>query len=391
MDTTPYTRSTSTDAALQKESRGGIVALIIGHCAGLMDITALPIWVGMVLVGSLALEPQKAGFLLTLFLGSVVLSSLYFAPRLTRINRRRIQPMAYALAGLAFAWMTQVGSNYGLLATTHVIAGLSVGCGLSIVHGTMGGTGNPHRTAAIAFTMLSLVSTLMLSILPPLVGRIGPNVFFYTMAGIMFIASLAGLLAFPQIDKVAKHESLAVSRLPARVWFAIAGVSLLMVTHSMILGFVERIGVSHGFSTAQITTVLVVSGLANLVFVTLSGPLGSRLSAGWVVVIGPLIQATAALTVAQLSIYATYIVGTSIFISVLTFTHVFAFGLIARMEPTGRVLAATPVMIMAGSAVGPLLGGMLAQHVDYASLGWAAVAFGLLAATSFGLATRGLR
>jgi len=389
MNSIPDTQSTTAGTGVRKESRGGIIALIAGHCAGLMDITALPIWVGMVLVGSLAIEPQKAGFLLTLFLGSVVLSSLYFAPRITRIDRRRIQPVAYALAGLAFVAMANIGANYGLLAAAHVIAGLSVGCGLSIVHGTMGGTSNPHRTAAIAFTMLSLVSTLLLSILPPLVGKIGPNVFFFTMAGIMFTAALAGALAFPTTAKAVAHENLAASKLPKRVWFAIAGVSLLMVTHSMILGFVERIGVAHGFNTAQVTTVLVVSGLVNLVFVTLSGPLGSRLAAGRVVVAGPLIQAVAAFAVAHLAVFPAYLVGTSVFISILTFTHVFAFGLIARMEPTGRVLAATPVMIMAGSAIGPLLGGVLAQHVNYASLGWAAVAAGVLAATSFRLATRG--
>lgn len=371
----------------RRDSRSGTVALVIGHCAGLMDITALPIWVGIVLIGSLSIDPQRAGLLLSLFLGSVVLSSLYFAPKLTRINRKRVASAAYALAGLAFASMPSISASYALLAAAHVVAGFSVGCGLSMVHGTMGSTANPHRTAAIGFTTLSLVSIFFMAILPPLIGKIGPNVFFYTMSGIMFTAALAGFMAFPDVRAVA-HESMTHAKLSGRVWFGIAGVSLLMVTHSMVFGFVERIGSNHGFSAVQITTVLIVSGFVNLVPVALSGFLERHLPAARVVCAGPLIQAASALAVTQLPAFGVYIVTASILIAVVTFTHVFAFGLLARMDPSGRVVAATPVMVMTGSSIGPLIGGVLAQHIDYASLGWAALVLGLLSATSFWIATR---
>lgn len=44
---------------------------------------------------------------------------------------------------------------------------------------------------------------------------------------------------------------------------------------------------------------------------------------------------------------------------------------------------------MTGSACGPLLGGVLAQQLCYASLGWAALAVGLASALSFGCCARG--
>lgn len=375
-------------ASHRRESRNGTAVLVIGHCAGLMDITTLPIWVGIVLIGQLALDPQSAGFLLTLFLGSVVLSSLYISPKLSRLNRKRIASAAYAVAGIAFATMPAISGSYVLLASAHVVAGLAVGCGLSIVHGTMGGTANPHRTAAMAFTTLSLVSILVMATLPPLVGKIGPNIFFYTMSGIMFTAALAGLLAFPNVARTVQHDRLPLAKLPTRVWFGIAGVSLLMVSHSMVFGFIERVGGWHGFSAAQITTVLVISGFVNLVPVALSSFLERHLPASGVVMAGPLIQATAAVAVTQFSGYGVYIVATSVLIAVVTFTHVFAFGVLARLDPSGRVVAATPVMVMAGSATGPLLGGVLALQVGYGSLGWAALALGLSSALCFRLGTR---
>jgi predicted MFS family arabinose efflux permease len=252
----------------------------------------------------------------------------------------------------------------------------------------MGATANPHRTAAMAFSSLSLVSILVMATLPPLVGKIGPNIFFYTMSGIMFTAALAALLAFPNVARTVQHDGSTLNRLPTRVWFGIAGVSLLMVSHSMVFGFIERVGGWHGFGAAQITTVLVISGFVNLVPVALSSLLERHLPASGVVIAGPLIQATAAVAVTQFSGYGVYIVATSVLIAVVTFTHVFAFGVLARLDPSGRVVAATPVMVMAGSATGPLLGGVLALHIGYGSLGWAALVLGLLSAICFRLGTR---
>ena len=52
------TRSTSTF---------GHVALIVAHCAGMVDLVALPVWVGT-LIQYYKLDPQQAGGLATLFL-----------------------------------------------------------------------------------------------------------------------------------------------------------------------------------------------------------------------------------------------------------------------------------------------------------------------------------
>ena len=57
----------------------------------------------------------------------------------------------------------------------------------------------------------------------------------------------------------------------------------------------------------------------------------------------------------------------------MIFTHTFAFGLIAALDPSGRAVGATPAMVMTGAAVGPLLGGTLVKLAGYPSLGVAAV------------------
>ena len=67
----------------------------------------------------------------------------------------------------------------------------------------------------------------------------------------------------------------------------------------------------------------------------------------------------------------------------MIFTHTFAFGLLARLDPSGRALAATPAMIMIGAAIGPVLGGTFAKVFGYGSIGLAAVAVATMAVMSF--------
>ena len=50
------------------------------------------------------------------------------------------------------------------------------------------------------------------------------------------------------------------------------------------------------------------------------------------------------------------------------FVHTFLFGYLALMDPSGRVVAANPAVMMTGSMLGPFIGGTLVQYFGYQSL-----------------------
>jgi len=135
----------------------GRISLVLCHCAGMIDIVALPVWVGIVLIGQYGLDPQRAGALATLFLGSVVASSLFFSPRIDRIRGTLAVPVGFGIAAAAFFALSTT-KDYGTMAALHVLGGLAVGCGLSFAHSTMGSSANPHRLMAMAFIALSFLS-----------------------------------------------------------------------------------------------------------------------------------------------------------------------------------------------------------------------------------------
>jgi ABC-type phosphate transport system permease subunit len=78
----------------------------------------------------------------------------------------------------------------------------------------------------------------------------------------------------------------------------------------------------------------------------------------------------------------------SVYPAVLIFTHTFLFGLIARLDPSGRALASTPAMMMTGSAIGPALAGTVAMRAGFEGQAVLAVAVGVAATLFFALVAR---
>src|ERR1700755_548396 len=83
------------------DSWPGRLALMVAHCAGMVDLVALPIWIGTLIV-YYKLDPQQAGGLATLFLVGAVASSLVFAPRFHRMRGRLAAALGFGGAALAF-------------------------------------------------------------------------------------------------------------------------------------------------------------------------------------------------------------------------------------------------------------------------------------------------
>ena len=368
----------------------GRTSLVLGHCAGMIDIVALPVWVGIVLIGQFGLDPQRAGSLVTLFLAAVVVSSLFISPRVNRIRGAVAVPAAFGVAAAAFFALSTT-KDYGTMALLHFIGGLAVGCGLSITHSTIGASANPHRLIAIAFTALSVLSFGFLGGVPQLVSIKGGSVLFVVLGSIMLVAAFAAAIGFPErastpslANKPAVHAPLARG-----VWFAMVGTSLMTLSHSMMLSYMERIGDAHGFSNQLVMSVLLAVGIVNLLPGVLAAVLERKLSAYAVMVAGPVLQVVLGLTLTQSSQFGPYAFAAAVFPAVMIFTHTFVFAFLARNDASTRAVAATPVITMTGSALGPIVGGVVAQNLGYSSIGWAVAVVATIGALCFLQAGRG--
>jgi predicted MFS family arabinose efflux permease len=355
------------------QSRRGVVALMVAHCAGMVDLIALPVWVGA-LVAHYHFDPVQAGGLATAFLLAVGAASLLLAPRLPKLDGRTVTVAGFALASACFALASAL-ADYVALMALHAGAGAGTGLALSVTHGTIARSERPHRMFALVGMALGVFAIAFIAVTPQLIAAMGGPALFGTFAAVMGFAAVVCAIAFPSASPRVTTD--AAPKVPARtlpvVWFGIAGIAAMVLVQSMTFSFLERVGIDRGFGREAINLILIAVGIVNLFPAVLAAFFEKRLSARSVLLIGPVVQALLAATVMNSPALAGYAAATAVFAAVMIFTHTFAFGLLARLEPTGRALATTPAMLMLGSAVGPLLGGVLVTSFGYGSLGLAAV------------------
>lgn len=372
------------------DSLKGRIVLSIAHVAGMIDLVALPVWVGT-LMSRYQFSPQQAGGLATLFLIGVVVSSMFFAPRFNRIAGRIAAPAGFTLAAAIF-FALSFTVDYQTMALLHGMGGLAVGCSLSFTHGTIGRSANPHRLFAIVGLALGVFAIAFLGGVPQIVQMAGGAAMFRVFGGVMLMAALATALAFPAVptgDQSVAAVQARSQKIPASVWFGIVGICLMTMTQATMFSFFERLGVHRGFGADHVVGVLIAVSFVNLFPAVLAALLQHKWSAQRVMLAGPVVQAVLALVITQSTVFAPYAAAGSVFVFVMIFTHTFAFGLFASRDPSGRAVAATPAMLMIGSAVGPILGGTLVQYVGYEGLGYAAAVISAVAVLCFSRMDRG--
>lgn len=368
------------------DSRRGRVALMVAHCAGMVDLVALPVWVGT-LIGHYHFDPQQAGGLATLFLAAAVTASATLAPRFGRLPRRAVVAAGFGFAALAFLGAS-LRQDFAAMALLHALAGLAAGSALSVTHGTIARGANPHRLFAIVGIALGVFAIAFFAVVPPLLAALGGVALFRAFAVVMASAALVALFAFPHADgapaaPAALPPAAGTAALPPAVWFGIVGIACMGLVQAMTFAFLERVGTDRGFGLAAVTGVLVALSFVNLFPAALAALLEKRWSARAVLLGGPVLQALLVALIMQSTLFAPYAAAASVFAAVMIFTHTFGFGLLARLEPSGRALAATPAMMMTGAAIGPILGGTLVKTFGYGSLAFAAAAIAALAVACF--------
>jgi len=362
----------------------GRVALMAGHCAGMVDLVALPVWVGT-LISVYRFDPQQAGLLATLFLAGAVLASVALAPRFNRLNGRLVATLGFGGAALGFG-VASTTSQFGILALTHGLCGVAAGAALSVTHGTIARSRRPHRLFALVGMALGVFAIVFLGATPPWVASAGGPVLFLVFAGVMAVGAVIAAWAFPVPDVDADAPAAiaaTAARIPAAVWFGIVGIACMGLVQSMTFSFLERVGSDRGFGLQAVTGVLIALGIVNLFPAALAALLERRWPARAVLLAGPVLQALLVAVIMNSTTFVPYAGAASVFAAVMIFTHTFAFGLLAQLDRSGRAMAATPAMLMIGAAIGPILGGTLVKAFGYGSLGIAAVVVGAIAVACF--------
>jgi predicted MFS family arabinose efflux permease len=336
------------------------------------------------LIAYYGFDAQQAGGLPTLFLVGAVLASVALAPRIQRLRGRWVAATGFAIAAVAF-WLASGTAGYAQLAVLHGVAGVAAGAALSVTHGTIARSANPHRLFAVVGIALGVFAVVFLAGVPQLIAAQGGPVVFRAFSAVMAAGALAALLAFPS-PAAATQPAMPAARpapLPPVVWFGIIGISCMTLVQAMTFSFLEGVGMHRGFERPAINGVLIALGLVNLLPAALAALLQNRVAARKVLMAGPVVQLLMATLIMVSPAFGPYAFGGVFLAAVMIFTHTFAFGLLARLDESGRALTGTPAMLMVGSAIGPFFGGTLVNGFGYEALAVAAACFAVAAVFCF--------
>lgn len=360
-------------------------ALVTGHVAGLIDLAVLPVWVNTLIEGY-RYGPAQAGSLPTGFLAGAVVTSLILSRRFHAINGRLLAPAGYWIAAFAFLLMPSFQS-FPVHLLLHVIAGTAAGMSVSFIHGTIGKTDNPHRAFSYAGMGFGVFTVIFLSGVPKLIAASGPQAFFYILGGVMLIAAIVVSLFMP--SNIAGMEVLGQGkRFPRAVRFAIFGMMGMALVQGMVFSFLVQAGAARGFSEQNVQTVLIVLGFINLFPPVIAAALQHRVHAMTMAMVGPILQGVFAMAIMSSTAFIGYAIPAVFFAAVMIFTHTFVFGFMAKEEPTGRAVAATPAILMTGSAISPFIGGVFVQYIGFEAIGVAAIVVGGVCVVMFTRANR---
>jgi predicted MFS family arabinose efflux permease len=365
------------------DSRRGRAALFLASCAGMADLFALPVSVNT-FISRFGFDAQQAGMLATLLLTGVVVASTVLAPRFPRLPCRPVAAAGFGLSAMgSLAAATQ--SDFYVLAVLQVACGLATGAALTVTNGTMALSARPHQMYAAVGTAFGVFGLLLYAATPPIVQAMGGPGLFLVIGAVKASAGLTASAWFPRRPVVAEPRVAppAASPMPGLVWFGMAGFAAMSIVHAMAVSYLMPVGAHRGFGAASLNAVLIGMALVGL----LPGPVSAALETRWpaqrVLLGGAILQLALVATVMTVPAFAPYAGAAVLVPSVMVFTQIFAFGLLAALDASGRSLAATPAIIMAGAALGALGGGTLVKFFGFGGIVPTAVVLAAFAVLCF--------
>ena len=366
------------------------IVLALCHIAGMLDLVILPLWVGG-MMQDYGFQPFAAGGMVTIYLVGTLISNAILARSFGKLPEKLVAVVGFAVPAVAFYLMTYVPgitflSSFAALAILHFIGGAGAGAGLVMVHGLIGRSSNPHRLFAVVNGGVSLWAILFFAITPGFMATMGVNAVFMAAALIIGIATIAALVGFPSSPAMTAARAATSSRsaAPALILgLCFAGVVALQTSEAMTFSFVERIGTWRGFGVGRIANMLVAASFVPLLAPILAGLMQNRFQAINVAIGGLMFHGLLSATISNSPSFLPYAVASSLMISTVIFTHTFVFGLLAKLDPSGRTNAATPSMLMIGTAIGSFVGGAVGEAIGLYAIGTVALCVTLVGAGCF--------
>lgn len=358
------------------ETRNGLWPAILTGVMGNSVIYLIPLLIGAMIVDR-GFTEQQAGLVASADLAGYAVATLVTALLLHRLNWRRAAIAALIVMVVANLVTTRVMGAAGF-AAVRFVSGLGGGVLAAIATVLIGRSRDPHRGYGVMFAVSLLFGTTALWALPWLFEWSGLNGGYLLVA---FLALLMIAVAARLPTHVAASQSTATAS-PRVHWkwgAAVLGAILLFwAQQNALYAFMERIGNAAGLSIGYIGFVLGAANLTGFAGAALVAAFGQRLGRAVPLAVLTLLQLACIGLLAFVQGPLSYLLIIGAIALAWNVVNPIQLGLLASVDPGGRLLAMSATFMGVGLAAGPAMAALLVGQGAYGRLLFACGALLLL-------------
>ena len=319
---------------------------------GALTIVILPGIVG-VIADSLQLSPGQVGLVMSADIITMAAAMGITAFLIHKSNWRVMAATALVVL-LAGSLLSIQANSYQAMILARLIAGIGEGMAVSVAFAIFGGTRNPDRQFAIYLVVILTVAASLLYFIPAILAFGGKTYIFAVISLLIAINFL--FVPWLPISHGEEHSSLIKEEKPlpyVLVGLGLATVFLYFMAQGEAWAFMERIAANAGLSGQTIGTSLALSNIGGIAGALIAALASVRFGRAWPIIISAVISIAGLVVLSGDINGLSFGMATMLYIFGWNLTQPYFSGIMAELDPKGRVVVMMGAVQTAGLGLGP--------------------------------------
>ena len=334
---------------------------------GALTIVILPGIVG-VIADSLQLSPAQVGLVMSADIITMAAAMGITAFMIHKSNWRLLA-LAALVVLLAGSMLSIQANSYQAMIIARLIAGIGEGMAVSVAFAIFGGTRNPDRQFGIYLVVILTVAATLLYFIPMILAS-GGKVYVFAIISLLVVINFLFVHWLP-ISHGEEHSSLASEEKPlpyVLVGLGLATVFLYFMAQGEAWAFMERIGADAGLPGQTIGASLALSNVGGVVGALIAVSVSVRYGRALPIII------SAVISICGLALLLGDIDGlrfgmaTMLYLFAWNLTQPYFSGIMAELDPKGRVVVMMGAVQTAGLGLGPGVVGSMIRDNDFSAV-----------------------
>ena len=344
---------------------------------GALTIVILPGIVG-VIAESLQLSPSQVGFVMSADLITMAIAMGITAFLIHKYNWRTLAIVALVIL-LAGSLLSIQANSFQFMLLARWIAGIGEGMAVSVAFAIFGGTRNPDREFGIYLVVILSVAAGMLYFIPAILA-FGGKTYVFALIGLIILVNFLFVSWLPMgHTEEANGPGGKEAALPyVLIALGLATVFFYFMAQGQAWAFMERIAAAAELSGQTIGTSLALSNIGGIAGALIAAIVNVRLGRAMPIIISAVISIAGLVVLSGELDGLRFGVAAMLYIFGWNLAQPYFSGIMAELDPKGRVVVMMGAVQTAGVGLGPAVVGIMIRDNDFSAVSYLGIGLILL-------------